>query len=246
MRRPLLNLVVDITAAVVFVGMMCTGYILYWPLPPGTNKSHFLWGLSRHQWGAVHAWFSLALLITLVIHLALHWTWIVSIVRRELGLPATPPGRQLRATAVSLAFIAAVLVTFAWTAQWSVRERAVPLEPHDPIRSVTASPLESSASATWSEVHQILRESCLPCHGSGRVRGDFRVDRRDDYFGGGSGRPLVIPGDSRRSPLIAIVSGQRPDLALADRHRLSEREVGVLRRWIDAGAVWSPEGTPGQ
>jgi hypothetical protein len=38
--------------------------------------------------------------------------------------------------------------------------------------------------------------------------------------------------------LIAIVSGLRTDMARADAHKLPEREVNLLRAWIDVGAVW--------
>jgi hypothetical protein len=37
--------------------------------------------------------------------------------------------------------------------------------------------------------------------------------------------------------LIGILSGRRSDIAFPDRHRLPEREVGVIARWIDAGAA---------
>ena len=56
MKRFLDNLFVDLLSAALMVGMAATGYILRFPLPPGTNKSLSLWGLTRHQWGAVHTW----------------------------------------------------------------------------------------------------------------------------------------------------------------------------------------------
>ena len=86
--------------------------------------------------------------------------------------------------------------------------------------------------------------TCLSCHGSRRTAGAFRVDRRVDYFRMGAGRPLVVPGDSSGSPLTAILSGQRKDIAQPDRHRLTEDQLSVVKRWIDAGAPWRdrPEG----
>jgi hypothetical protein len=41
--RPALNLLIDILGAAFFLGMIATGYILHFPLPPGTNKSLSLW-----------------------------------------------------------------------------------------------------------------------------------------------------------------------------------------------------------
>src|SRR5688572_18477064 len=94
MKRTSLNLLIDVLAALFFLGMIATGYVLHYPLPPGTNKSLSLWGLTRHQWGEVHTWISLALLSSLVIHVALHWPWIVGMVRRQFGWTAIPPARH--------------------------------------------------------------------------------------------------------------------------------------------------------
>lgn len=64
------------------------------------------------------------------------------------------------------------------------------------------------------------------------------MDRREDFFGKDGSTPLVMPGKSAESPLIAIVSGLRKDIPRADVHRLSDEKVAVLRAWIDAGAPW--------
>jgi mono/diheme cytochrome c family protein len=241
MKRPPLNLIVDLAAALLFAGMTATGYILYGPLPPGTNKSHVLWGLSRHQWGEVHTGISLALLASLAVHVALHWPWVVVVVRRQFGLATAEHGCHLRAAGVTLVVIGTVLVAFAWAARWSVRERPDPccVEPAGPAETDAASPSGAGESPKWNEVDEILRASCLSCHGPGRARGGFRVDRRDDFVAGsGPGRPFVVPGDSRNSPLIALLSGRRSDIAFPDRHRLREGELVVIARWIDAGAAW--------
>jgi hypothetical protein len=92
--------------------------------------------------------------------------------------------------------------------------------------------------AFWKDVYPILERNCLSCHGPKRQRGGFRVDCREGFFGKGGSEPQVVPGESGRSPLIAIVSGLRTDMARADAHKLPEREVNLLRAWIDAGAVW--------
>jgi hypothetical protein len=64
------------------------------------------------------------------------------------------------------------------------------------------------------------------------------VDQREDFFGKSGKPPLVIPGKSEDSPLIAIVSGKR-DIARPDVHWLPNDQVEILRAWIDAGAAWS-------
>ena len=39
MSRTSVNLLVDLSAAALFLGMIATGYILGFALPPGTNKA---------------------------------------------------------------------------------------------------------------------------------------------------------------------------------------------------------------
>ena len=38
--------------------------------------------LARHDWKDIHLWAGLAMIVILVVHLALHWQWIVCVVRR--------------------------------------------------------------------------------------------------------------------------------------------------------------------
>jgi hypothetical protein len=54
MKQLVDNLLIDLIAAGLMVGMMATGYVLCFPLPPGSNKDLTLWGLTRHRWGDVH------------------------------------------------------------------------------------------------------------------------------------------------------------------------------------------------
>ena len=64
------------------------------------------------------------------------------------------------------------------------------------------------------------------------------MDRREDVFGKGGSTPLVVPGKSAASPLLAIVSGLRKDMPRADVHQLPAAQVAIVRAWIDAGAPW--------
>jgi len=73
MKRFFDNLLIDLIAAALMIGMLATGYVLRFPLPPGTNKDLTLWGLTRHQWGDVHFWISLGLIAVILLHLCLHW-----------------------------------------------------------------------------------------------------------------------------------------------------------------------------
>lgn len=99
MNRTRLNSVVDIAAFALATAIAVTGLILRYMLPPGSGRFGeiglggfgagrpvtVLWGLSRHEWGDIHFWLSVAILIVLAFHLVLHWRWISAVVRGRAG-----------------------------------------------------------------------------------------------------------------------------------------------------------------
>jgi hypothetical protein len=242
MKRLLDNLHVDLIAAALMVAMVATGYILRFPLPPGTNKTMSLWGLTRHQWGTVHFWISNCLLALVVMHVCLHWQWIIVTVKRRLGRNTSPSKSPLVSGLTTAVVIAAALALFGWTAHLGVRPITEPIEcvhhPEDESASIGASHRPVQASPDFVEdVYPIFERRCSSCHGPKKQMNNFRVDRRDALFEGTT--PLVVPGDSDRSPLVDILLGNR---IRADVHRLPSRELETVKKWIDAGADW-PDST---
>jgi hypothetical protein len=253
MNRTAINLAVDLATAALFLALIATGFILRFALPPGTNKGLCLWGLSRHQFGDIHLWISFAFLGMVLLHVSLHWQWVVAVVGKHMGLKVSPKGSLLRSGLAAFLLLAAAVGLFVWLTRASVRNITesdrfdVCPDPASPVGGITdglpARPddsMEGSCApvAFWKDIYPILERNCLYCHGPKRQKGGIRLDRREDFFGKGGSKQLVVPGDSGRSPLIAIVSGLRTDMARADAHKLPEKEVNLLRAWLDAGAVW--------
>ncbi len=87
MQRQALNFVIDAAALLVMLAMVATGFLLKWVLPPGSRGGHGLqlWGLTRHDWGDVHFWLAMALLLLALVHVALHWAWVCALVTRWVG-----------------------------------------------------------------------------------------------------------------------------------------------------------------
>jgi hypothetical protein len=88
------------------------------------------------------------------------------------------------------------------------------------------------------DIKPILSEHCYGCHGSSRHRAGLRLDTVAAIRKGADGAPVIVPGDSAKSVLIAAVSGadgapQMPPSSQA----LSAPQINLLRRWIDEGAV---------
>lgn len=94
-------------------------------------------------------------------------------------------------------------------------------------------------SALEREIRPLLIQKCGNCHGEKQRRSGLRLDVRDAFFRGGDGGPVVTPGRSAESELILRVTGTDPESRMPpEGPALSDMEVDLLRRWIDAGAEW--------
>ena len=124
MKRSILNIVIDSLAAAVMLGMIATGIIVRFTLPPGSGRVLGVWGLTRHQWGDLHFWLALAAVAIVILHLALHWTWVVSIVRRWIvGANQGSPSAPLRAVAavVTVLIVCSAVAGFWWSSVQSIQ-----------------------------------------------------------------------------------------------------------------------------
>ncbi len=241
MNRTLINIVIDLIAALLFLGMLATGYLLRFPLPPGSNKTHVLWGLTRHEWGDIHFWISLGLLLIMLLHLALHWNWIVTVIGKRCGLVKDKQPSLLRCGVWTVVCLAVICGGFAWIVEQNVKTFDSPRRGHgvggrwkDNANPPEPTVESQNQAPIWQDVLPIFEKNCLSCHGPQRQLAGFRADSRQDFFK--SDRPLVIPGRPEQSPLLAIVSGLRPEMAMADVHRLPEAEVLRIKTWIANGA----------
>lgn len=89
------------------------------------------------------------------------------------------------------------------------------------------------------DVLPILAHRCRKCHGSDRAEGGFRLDSREAALRGGENGPAVTPGKSDASRLISRITSNDPDARMPPGDApLPDREIEVLRAWIDAGFAW--------
>jgi hypothetical protein len=90
------------------------------------------------------------------------------------------------------------------------------------------------------QVKPFLAAHCYACHGALQQKGGLRADTARSLREGGSQGPALVPGNSGVSLILARVTatdGRRhmPPPGLGE--ALSEREVALLRAWIDQGAA---------
>ena len=116
MKRSGFNIAIDLVAATLMLAMIATGIILRFTLPPGSGRAIALWNLARRQWGDLHFWLALGAVSIVVLHLALHWTSVVSVVRRWIvGTDQGVPTARLRLLAgLATLLIVSSVVTGFW------------------------------------------------------------------------------------------------------------------------------------
>lgn len=86
-----------------------------------------------------------------------------------------------------------------------------------------------------SDIRPILEEHCYKCHGD-QEKGELRLDSRFRALKGGeSEEPAIVAGHPEKSLLIEMVEFE--DMPPKGRS-LNEKEIGLISRWIEQGAVW--------
>jgi hypothetical protein len=96
-----LNFVVDAMILIAFLAATVSGIVLL-TMPHGGYQGgrnpyygQAVLFLTREGWNDVHVWGSLAMIAGIIIHVVLHWRWIVGMVKRFVGFgeqsgPVTP------------------------------------------------------------------------------------------------------------------------------------------------------------
>ena len=107
MSRRAINFTIDALAFGCFVLLSTTGVLMRYVLPPGSGRFTSVWGLDRHDWGALHFWIAAVLFGVLALHVFLHWRWIVSIIR---GTPREGSGFRVALGVLGLVAVVALAV----------------------------------------------------------------------------------------------------------------------------------------
>ncbi len=93
------------------------------------------------------------------------------------------------------------------------------------------------------DIRPILSDRCYTCHGpssttrKSKLRFDLEASAKQDM----GGHYAIMPGDPARSTLLARISAGDKPLRMpppATGPALSEKEIGLIRAWIQQGAVW--------
>src|SRR5438270_14093785 len=89
------------------------------------------------------------------------------------------------------------------------------------------------------DIRPIFQARCHSCHGPTKQKGELRLDRKGAALKGGDSGPVILPGKSAASLLLARVTSTEPREQMPPRdERLTAEQVQLLRAWIDQGAPW--------
>ncbi len=111
------------------------------------------------------------------------------------------------------------------------------------VLAVVASAAVFAAPDFRLDIAPILAKRCQGCHGAATQQSGLRLDQRAAAMKGGYSGAVILPGNSRASKLIRMVTGGEKVKMPPAGPPLTSEEVARLRDWIDAGADW-PEDSP--
>ncbi len=91
------------------------------------------------------------------------------------------------------------------------------------------------------EIRPILSDTCFACHGpdENQRKSKLRFDTKEGAFA----KPgVIVAGKSAESRLIKRITSKDPNAVMPppdSGHKLTEKQLELLKRWIDEGAQWN-------
>ena len=90
------------------------------------------------------------------------------------------------------------------------------------------------------DIRPIFANNCFACHGPDEKHREtkFHFDTEDGAF---AKRGVIVPGKAAESLLVQRITNPDPEEHMPppeSGHALTEKQIGLLRRWIEEGAKW--------
>lgn len=88
------------------------------------------------------------------------------------------------------------------------------------------------------DIQPIFNENCIICHGPQDAHNGLRLDSYEGVMKGTQYGPVVIPGDSSLSNLVAVLKHETDPSIWMPYHAepLSPNRIKNIETWIDIGA----------
>ncbi len=133
LTRAALNFLVDLFLLLVFLAQLWLVALLHAVFPRTAHPARAaLWGLTRDGWTRVYLGVTVLLALTVLLHVILHWTWVVNFIvtrahkRRGVRGPMPPDGVRTLYGVTLLVTILFVLGALLVAAEFQIRSPAQP------------------------------------------------------------------------------------------------------------------------
>ncbi|MGH9720026.1 MAG: DUF1549 domain-containing protein, partial [Bryobacteraceae bacterium] len=103
---------------------------------------------------------------------------------------------------------------------------------------LAAQPVEFSR-----DIRPILSDKCYTCHGPDSANRNIklRLDSESGALADLGGHRAIVPGNTAASELVRRITAENKAVRMPPAYSgvtLTDREIGLLRRWIEQGARW--------
>jgi hypothetical protein len=159
MKRNTLNFWIDLISLLVMLGLMWTGLLIHYVLPPGTGGRGgglglTLWGLGRHDYGSIHFYLALTLIGLMVIHIWLHWSWVYATAKKLARMESTNDTRGTIYGVALLVIIVALMLGALFCAKKLV-EPTTKMINHETVEHGSLSSFHVSGQITLAQAAKI-------------------------------------------------------------------------------------------
>jgi len=154
MNRTKLNYGLDVASLLVLLVLFQTGFIMKYLLPPGSGHGPdggpgmTILGWNRHGWGNFHWRLAVSLAGLMILHVALHWRWVVRTTAAFLSphnAESSASGRRGCVVISGVAFLVLLVGLSGGSLLWaknSIQGECIPHDEHEGGSQIqTAAPL---------------------------------------------------------------------------------------------------------
>jgi hypothetical protein len=108
---------------------------------------------------------------------------------------------------------------------------------------MAAEPTADQIEFFEKKIRPVLVRECYECHAADSkvLQAGLRLDNRESLIKGGDGGPVVVPGNAKKSALIAALKYESTEMP--PKGRLPDDVIADFEHWIDQGAADPREGT---
>ncbi len=98
------------------------------------------------------------------------------------------------------------------------------------------------------KINALLESKCLACHSAkeGKTKGDLDLStRKDMLLGGETSDKVLVPDHPEKSLIMIAIQWKDEDYEMPPKEndRLTDEQIGWIRRWIKHGAPWPDKAT---